>query len=163
MWEIIPPGLTLAFVTTTFLGRRYSSFGLRLLYLISAVWLGILNFSFFAAYASWIVSVTDTLSSFHFEPKIVAETFFGGAMLASIYGLLNASRLRITRISVNLPNLPAAWQRSQCGARDRPASRQCPKCPLRPAASLRGFKVCSPTPSSSVVICLTGRRQIPTS
>lgn len=110
MWEIVPPGLTLAFITTTFLGRRYSSFGLRLLYLISAVWLGILNFSFFAAYSIWIVSVTATLSSFHFEPKIVAETFFGGAMLASIYGLWNASRLRITSISVNLPNLPAAWR-----------------------------------------------------
>ena len=37
VWEIIFPGLTLAFVAATLLGRRYSSFGLRLLYRISAV------------------------------------------------------------------------------------------------------------------------------
>src|SRR5580698_4690191 len=54
-WEIIPPGLTLAFVAATFLALRYSNFGLRLAYRISVVWLGVLNFSFFAACAAWIV------------------------------------------------------------------------------------------------------------
>jgi len=110
VWEIIPPGLTLAFVTTTFLGRRSSSFGLRLVYRISAVWLGVLNFSFFAACAAWLVSAAATLLPFHFEPKDIAEAFFGMAMLASIYGLLNANHLRVTNLTVNLPNLPAAWQ-----------------------------------------------------
>lgn len=109
-WEIISPGLTLAFIAATFLARRYSSFGLRLVYRISAVWLGVLNFSFFAACAAWIVSAAATILSFHFESKIIAEAFFGTAMLASIYGLLNANRLRVTHISVNLPDLPAAWQ-----------------------------------------------------
>jgi predicted MPP superfamily phosphohydrolase len=110
LWEIIPPGLTLAFVATTFLGRRSSSFGLRLVYRISAVWLGILNFSFFAACAAWMVSAAATLFGVHFEPKVIAEAFFGMSMLASIYGLVNANRLRVTLITVNLPNLPAAWQ-----------------------------------------------------
>jgi uncharacterized protein len=110
VWEIIFPGLTLAFVAATFLGRRYSSFGLRLLYRISAVWLGVLNFSFFAACAAWIVSAAATLFPLHFESKIIAEVFFGTAMLTSIYGFWNANRLRVTRVSVNLPNLPAAWQ-----------------------------------------------------
>ena len=110
VWEIIFPGLTLAFVAATFLGRRYSSFGLRLLYRISAVWLGVLNFSFFAACATWIVSAAAMLLPLHFEPKIIAEVFFGTAMLASIYGLWNANRLRVTRITVNLPSLPDAWQ-----------------------------------------------------
>jgi predicted MPP superfamily phosphohydrolase len=110
VWEIIFPGLTLAFVAATLLGRRYSNFGLRLLYRISAVWLGILNFSFFAAGATWIVLAATTLLPFHIEPKIIAEALFGVALLISIYGLLNANRLRVTRVSVNLPNLPAAWQ-----------------------------------------------------
>ncbi len=109
-WEFIFPGLTLAFVVTTFLGRRYSSFGLRLVYRISAVWLGVLNFSFFAACAAWMVSAAARLVPLHFEPRVVAEVFFGTALLASIYGLLNANRLRVTHLSVNLPNLPAAWQ-----------------------------------------------------
>jgi len=110
VWEVIFPGLTLAFVTATFLGRRFSSFALRLVYRISAVWLGVLNFSFFAACAAWIVSAAATLLPFHFEPRVIAEACFGTAMLASVYGLLNANRLRVTRISVNLPNLPDAWQ-----------------------------------------------------
>ena len=110
VWEIIFPGLTLAFVAATFLGRRYSSFGLRLVYRISAVWLSVLNFSFFAACAAWIVLAAATLLPFHFEPRVIAETFFDTAMLASVYGLLNANRLRVRYVSVNLPNLPAAWQ-----------------------------------------------------
>jgi len=110
VWEIIPPGLTLAFVAATLLGWRYSSFGLRLVYRISAVWLGVLNFSFFAACAAWIVSAAATRLPVYFEPKFIAEAFFGMAMLASIYGLVNANWLRVTPITVNLPNLPAAWQ-----------------------------------------------------
>jgi predicted MPP superfamily phosphohydrolase len=108
-WETIFPGLTLAFVATTFLGRRYSSFGVRMLYRISAVWLGVLNFSFIAACAAWIVSAAGMFLPFYFEPKAIAETFFGAAMLASIYGLVNANRLRVTHITMNLPNLPSAW------------------------------------------------------
>ncbi len=109
-WEIIPPGLTMMFIAATFLGRRHSNFGLRLVYQISAVWLGVLNFSFFAAGAAWIVLAAALVLPFHFEPKVIAETFFGAAMLAGIYGLVNANRLRVTRITVNLSNLPAAWQ-----------------------------------------------------
>jgi len=109
-WEIIPPALTLAFVAATFLGRRYSGFGLRRVYQISAVWLGILNFSFFAACAAWIVSIAALWLPIHFQPKTIAETFFSMALVASIYGLINANRLRVTRVTVNLPNLPAAWQ-----------------------------------------------------
>ncbi|MDR3460565.1 MAG: metallophosphoesterase [Verrucomicrobiae bacterium] len=110
VWEIILPGLTLAFIAVTFLGRRYASFGLRLVYRISAVWLGVLNFSFFAACAAWVVSAAAMWLPFHLEPKVIAETLFGAAMLVSLYGLMNANRLRVTRITVHLPNLPAAWQ-----------------------------------------------------
>jgi predicted MPP superfamily phosphohydrolase len=109
-WKIIPTGLTLTFIAATFLGLRYSNLGLRLMYRISATWLGVLSFSFSAACAAWLVSAAALLLPFHFEPKIIAEAFFGVAMLASIYGLVNANRLRVTRITVNLPNLPAAWQ-----------------------------------------------------
>jgi len=108
-WEIILPVLTLAFVATTFLGRRYSGSGLRLVYRISAVWLGVLNFSFFAAVATWIVTTVALFLPYDFQSKAIAETFFGTALLVSIYGLVNANRLRVTQVTANLPNLPAAW------------------------------------------------------
>jgi predicted MPP superfamily phosphohydrolase len=109
-WEIIFPGLTLAFVATTFLALRYPSSGLRLAYRISVVWLGVLNFSFFAAAATWIVSAAARWLPFKFEPKVIAEVFFGSALLAGIYGVVNANRLKVTRVTADLANLPAAWQ-----------------------------------------------------
>jgi predicted MPP superfamily phosphohydrolase len=112
-WELIPPGLTLTFIAATLLGLRYSNFGLRVAHRISAIWLGVLNFSFFAAVATWIVWAAATFLPFHFEPKAVAEALFGAAMLASIYGVVNANRLRVTDITVNLSKLPAAWQGRQ--------------------------------------------------
>jgi hypothetical protein len=103
-------GLTLAFVAATFLSRRYSSFGLRLVYRVSVVWLGVLNFSFFGACATWVVSIAALWLPFHFEPKVIAEAFLGTTILVSIYGLVNANRLEITQITVDLANLPLAWQ-----------------------------------------------------
>jgi hypothetical protein len=112
-WETIPPGLTLAFVATTFLAHRYSNFGLRWVYRISAVWLGVLSFGFIAACAAWIVWTATLWLPFQVSSQVIAEICFGTGLLASIYGLVNASRLRVTRLTVNLPNLPPAWQGRQ--------------------------------------------------
>jgi len=109
VWQIALQALTLLFVATTILARRYSNFWLRLGYRISAIWLGILNYGFFAAAATWIVSAAAALVSFHIEPKLIAATFFGAAVATSICGLANASWLRVTRVTVKLANLPANW------------------------------------------------------
>jgi len=107
--QIVLQGLTLLFVATTTLARHYANFWLRLGYRISAIWLGVLNYSFFAAGAAWIFSAAAALVSFHIEPKFIAATFFGAVMTTSIYGVANASRLRLTHVTVNLANLPANW------------------------------------------------------
>jgi predicted MPP superfamily phosphohydrolase len=83
---------------------------LRLVYRVSVVWLGVLNFSFFGACATWVVSIAALWLPFHFEPKVIAEAFLGTTILVSIYGLVNANRLEITQITVDLANLPLAWQ-----------------------------------------------------
>jgi len=110
VWQIIFPALTLIFVATTILGRRYSNLWQRLGYRISAIWLGVLNYSFFAAGAAWGFSAAAALLSFHIEPKLIAAIFFGGATVTSIYGLANASWVRVTRLTVKLANLPADWR-----------------------------------------------------
>jgi hypothetical protein len=63
-----------------------------------------------AAVAAWGFSAAAALLSFHIEPKLIAAIFFGGAMVTSIYGLVNASWLRVTRLTVKLANLPADWR-----------------------------------------------------
>jgi hypothetical protein len=110
VWQIIFPALTLLFVATTILGRRYSNLWLRLGYRISAIWLGFLNYCFFASGAAWVFSEAAALLSFQIEPKLIAATFFGGAMVTSVCGLVNASWLRVTRVTIKLENLPANWR-----------------------------------------------------
>jgi predicted MPP superfamily phosphohydrolase len=110
VWQIVLQALTLLFVATTILARRYSNFWLRLGYRSSAIWLGILNYSFFAAGTAWIFSAAAALLSFHIEPKLMIATFFGAAMATSLYGLANASWLRVTRVTVKLANLPSNWR-----------------------------------------------------
>src|SRR5581483_8313800 len=99
-WQFVSFALILTFIGATILGFRYSNFALRFVYRISAVWLGVLSFSFFAACAVWIISAAAALFPFHYEPKVAAHVLFGLALLASICGLLNASWLRVTRITV---------------------------------------------------------------
>ena len=108
VWEIVLPVLTITFIASMFLGWRYSGLWLRLMYRVSAIGMGVLNFAFFAAVAAWIVSWAGALLSLHIEPKLIATTFAGAAVLAGIYGLVNGSWLRVTRVTVKLPNLPAA-------------------------------------------------------
>jgi uncharacterized protein len=109
-WQTLSSVLTLSFVATTILGIRYSNPWLQLSYRISAIWLGFLNFTFFAACAAWIFSAAIALLGFQIEPRFVASMFFGGAILVSIYGLVNASWLRITHVTAKLANLPEGWR-----------------------------------------------------
>jgi predicted MPP superfamily phosphohydrolase len=108
-WQSILSTLALAFPVTTILGRRYSNAWLRLAYRISAIWLGVLNYLFFAAGAAWIFFGITTLLSFHIEPRLIAAAFFGSAIATSIYGLVNASWPRVIRLTVKLADLPANW------------------------------------------------------
>lgn len=108
-WGLILPALTLTFIASMFLGWRFSGLWLRLMYRISAIGLGFLNFAFFASAAAWIVALVGLLLGLHIEPKIIATVFAGAVMLAGLYGLVNGSWLRVTRVTVKLPNLPAAW------------------------------------------------------
>ena len=109
-WEVGAPVLTLGFVATTVLGRWREHFLIRWVYRISAVWLGFLNFAFFAAAAAWFFSAVATLLAWPIGSETIAKTFLGAALLAGIYGLINANRLRVTPITVKLPHLPPAWR-----------------------------------------------------
>lgn len=91
--------LTVMFIGTTMLSWRFSNVWLRVAYRIAAVWLGVLNYIFFAA-----------LLSLAFSSKAVTAALFGIAIATSIYGFVNASRPRISRVTVKLANLPAHWQ-----------------------------------------------------
>jgi uncharacterized protein len=109
-WQAIPGALAVAFIATTIIGFRYSNPLLRLVYGVSAAWLGVLNFAFFAAIACWTLDGILWLTGVELPRFDYAAPLFGLALVVAAYGLVNAAWLRVTRVTVNLPNLPEAWR-----------------------------------------------------
>jgi len=110
LWQIIPSLLTISFIVTTLLGFHQTNALLRILYRVSAIWLGVLSFTFFASVACWCIYVPLMLFGLGADQRLIVVVVFGLAFLASVYGLVNAAWIRVTRITVNLPDLPEAWR-----------------------------------------------------
>ncbi len=102
--------LSVSFVATSLLAFRYHNAAVRALYRLSAVWAGLLSFLLFASIASWIVFGIGRLFRIAVNFHQLVEILFAIAAMAGTYGVFNASWTRITKISVQLANLPAAWR-----------------------------------------------------
>jgi predicted MPP superfamily phosphohydrolase len=102
--------LSASFVITSLLAFRYSNMLIRIFYTISAVWLGMLSFFFLAASLSWLAYVATAALGLPFDKQAIALLFFVLAACASAYAIINALWIRVTRISVKLPNLPESWR-----------------------------------------------------
>lgn len=110
VWQLVTALLALVFIPATILRFRTDNPVLRVIYAFSSSWLGALNFAFFAAAACWIVEGTNWLFGWQLPRFQIAAVFFGVALLATVYGLINARWIRVTRITARLPRLPKAWQ-----------------------------------------------------
>jgi predicted MPP superfamily phosphohydrolase len=102
--------LSITFVTASLLAWRYSELPVRVYYTAAAVWLGFFNFFFLAACASWIVYGLAKALRLPGQQQHIAFLLFGLATVAGLYGLVNSARVRVTRITVKLPNLPPSWR-----------------------------------------------------
>ena len=102
--------LSVAFLPASILAFRYTSAPVRVFYRIAAVWMGLLSFLFIAAACSWIIYTVAILTGLPTHFHRLVEMLFGVAIMAGTYGVINASWTRVTRITVRLANLPAAWQ-----------------------------------------------------
>jgi uncharacterized protein len=102
--------LSISFVVASLLAWRSSNLAVRVLYRISAVWLGILSFSFLAALACWTIYGGALLLGMHPNRPILVGASLALALLASFYGVVNAAWTRVRRVVVKLPNLPESWR-----------------------------------------------------
>jgi hypothetical protein len=102
--------LAFSFMIAALLGFRYANRAVKLLYKIAAVWLGFLNFFFWAACFCWVVDFALTLSGRAVHKPMLAATLYGLAVFAGLCGLVNARFIRIRRIPIQLPGLPELWQ-----------------------------------------------------
>jgi predicted MPP superfamily phosphohydrolase len=106
--------LAFSFITAALLSFRFSNLPVRAIYNFAAVWLGFLNYFFFAACLCWLANISLLLFPHaavlpHIRP-LIATVLFASAVLVAIYGLLNAQWIRIRRVPIQFPNLPASWR-----------------------------------------------------
>jgi predicted MPP superfamily phosphohydrolase len=101
---------SVSFIAASLLAFRYTNAALRAFYRVAAVWAGLLTFLFFAAIYSWIIFGVARLAGVNVNFHRTVELLFGAAVVAGLYGVFNASLTRITRTTVRLANLPAAWR-----------------------------------------------------
>jgi uncharacterized protein len=102
--------LSVSFVAASLLAFRYTNAALRAFYRAAAVWMGLVSFLFLAAVSSWIIFGIARLAGLNMNFHRTVEVLFGAAAIAGLYGVFNASWTRITRTTVRLANLPAAWR-----------------------------------------------------
>ena len=110
VWQALPGAVALAFIPATILRFRFAHPALQIVYALSASWLGALNFFFFAAVTCWIVEGATWLLGWPVPRGPLATVLFGLALGTTIYGLINARWIRVTRTTISLPHLPKAWQ-----------------------------------------------------
>jgi len=109
-WQALPGVLAVVFIPATVLRFKHNHPLLRAVYAVSAAWLGFLNFAFFAAVGCWIVAGAYWITGAALPRFSVAAVMFSMALAATVYGLINASWIRISRVTVKLSNLPEGWQ-----------------------------------------------------
>jgi len=105
--------LSFSFVFVALLGYRFRSPVIEYFYTAASVWLGFLNFFFWGACLCWLVAIPAHFLGGAAETHIriwTADALLAVAVLAGLYGLVNATQIRERRITVALPNLPQTWR-----------------------------------------------------
>ncbi len=110
VWQVIPGALALGFIPATILGLRHTHFLLRWFYAVSATWLGVLNYFFFAAVACWVVDAVGRWLGWSLDYPLLAFSLYGAAVVVTVCGLFQAARIQVTRVAVPLKNLPPQWE-----------------------------------------------------
>src|SRR5262245_16606927 len=102
--------LAFSFITASLLSFRYWNAFTRNFYRFAAAWLGVVNFLFFASIGAWLTAGIKAAANFAWANKAIVGAWFGIAIAAALWGMINASVTRVNRITVRLPNLPAVWR-----------------------------------------------------
>jgi uncharacterized protein len=106
--------LAFSFIVAALLSFRFANPIVNVTYKFAAVWLGFLNYLLLAACLSWLVWYAWLVFGPRTDPPavrpLIATVLSALALLAGIFGLVNARRIRVRRIAVELPGLPASWR-----------------------------------------------------
>jgi predicted MPP superfamily phosphohydrolase len=96
--------LSASFIAATIIGNFYYNVFTRTYYLLSTVWIGFFTYIFIASTIDGVmIAISHSFIS-------IGPVLFLTALLVSIYGILHARKIIVTKISVSLPNLPSSWK-----------------------------------------------------
>ena len=109
--------LSVVFVCATLLSFRFSNPLVRFFYLLAALWMGLANFLFVGAVIAWLADLVLRI----FVPSAtriadrpyIASALLIAAILTAVYGLVNARKIRLRRVTVQLSSLPENWRGRQ--------------------------------------------------
>ena len=100
----------MSFVAASLLSFKYWNGVTRVFYRAAAIWLGLFNFLFLAGVGTWLTGLAGLAFGARWNQRLVVAAWFGVAVVAAVWGMINARVTRVRRVRVRLPNLPAAWQ-----------------------------------------------------
>src|SRR5262245_41859402 len=102
--------LAVSFLTASLLSFRYWNVFTRNFYRLAAIWLGVLNFLFFASLGIWATALVKGLFGLPWRNREILGAWFALALALALWGVINASLTRISRVTIRLPNLPNSWR-----------------------------------------------------
>jgi len=102
--------LSFTFVTASLLANISDNILLRAYYTAAAFWLGALLYLIVAGGLAYLAVFLAQYFSVSFNASFFAQILIVAVVAVSVFGAINASLVRVTRLNIKLPNLPAAWQ-----------------------------------------------------
>ena len=106
----LPAILTAGFVFVSFIAFRYNNFISRGLYWFFSTWLGLGFYLILAGVIYWLIIWLLKMFGVQVNAVLFGRLLLVAAIITVIYGLVNAQKLVITDLKLNIPNLPASWQ-----------------------------------------------------
>jgi uncharacterized protein len=102
--------LAVSFLAASLLSFRYWNAFTRTFYRVAATWLGVLNFLFFASFGAWATALVKTVFALPWPDRRIVVAWFVLALALAVWGMINASLTRVSRVKIRLPNLPDSWR-----------------------------------------------------
>jgi predicted MPP superfamily phosphohydrolase len=109
LWMVLPLLLVAGFLPTTMVSHRFRAQWLGALNVASGISVGFLSYFVLAAVVCWGAAGLSAATGHHLEGQGMATWAFGAAAVVGLYALFSAYWVRITRVTIRLPNLPSFW------------------------------------------------------
>lgn len=102
--------LAISFVAASALARYFSGAAVKYYYLLAAVWEGLIVYLLLSFGIIWLISYISQSLGWAINIKLLAAVFIALAFMTTGYGVWNARRPIVKRITVPIKNLPVDWR-----------------------------------------------------